>query len=215
MEAYEKLWNEAAGDTERLLGQAGRRAALVQAVRQSARLERAVRQVVRRRPDQRLLQLPRRAPRHAAAEQGGASSGKASRATRARSPISSCTAKSASSPTCSRSWASKQGDVVSIYMPMVPELAIAMLACARIGAVHSVIFGGFSSEAIADRNNDAKAKLRDHGRRRLAARAAAAAQGERRRGAGQVADRREVRRAAPHRQRRCTCRRAATSGGTS
>jgi len=53
----------------------------------------------------------------------------------------------------------KQGDVVSIYMPLVPELAIAMLACARIGAVHSVIFGGFSSEAIADRNNDAKAKL--------------------------------------------------------
>ncbi len=52
-----------------------------------------------------------------------------------------------------------RGDVVSIYMPMVPELAIAMLACARIGAVHSVIFGGFSSEAIADRNNDAQAKL--------------------------------------------------------
>ena len=43
-------------------------------------------------------------------------------------------------------------------MPMVPELAIAMLACARIGAVHSVIFGGFSAEAIADRNNDAKAQ---------------------------------------------------------
>jgi acetyl-CoA synthetase len=52
-----------------------------------------------------------------------------------------------------------RGDVVSIYMPMVPELAIAMLACARIGAIHSVIFGGFSSEAIADRNNDAQAKL--------------------------------------------------------
>ena len=50
-------------------------------------------------------------------------------------------------------------DRVSIYMPMVPELAIAMLACARIGAAHSVIFGGFSSEAIADRNNDAGAKL--------------------------------------------------------
>ena len=42
-----------------------------------------------------------------------------------------------------------RGDVVSIYMPMTPELVIAMLACARIGAVHSVIFGGFSSEAIA------------------------------------------------------------------
>ncbi len=53
----------------------------------------------------------------------------------------------------------KPGDVVSIYMPLVPELAIALLACARIGAVHSVIFAGFSSEAIADRNNDAGAKL--------------------------------------------------------
>jgi len=52
-----------------------------------------------------------------------------------------------------------EGDVVSIYMPMTPELAIAMLACARIGAVHSVIFAGFSAEAVADRNNDAKAKL--------------------------------------------------------
>lgn len=51
------------------------------------------------------------------------------------------------------------GDVVSIYMPMTPELAIAMLACARIGAVHSVIFAGFSAESIADRNNDAGAKL--------------------------------------------------------
>jgi acetyl-CoA synthetase len=51
----------------------------------------------------------------------------------------------------------KAGDVVSIYMPMTPELVIAMLACARIGAVHSVIFGGFSSEAIADRNHDASA----------------------------------------------------------
>ena len=51
------------------------------------------------------------------------------------------------------------GDRVSIYMPMVPELAIAMLACARIGAIHSVIFAGFSAEAIADRNRDAAAKL--------------------------------------------------------
>ncbi len=53
----------------------------------------------------------------------------------------------------------EKGDRVSIYMPMVPELAVAMLACARIGAIHSVIFGGFSAEAISDRNNDAQAKL--------------------------------------------------------
>ncbi len=52
-----------------------------------------------------------------------------------------------------------KGDVATIYMPMVPELAIAMLACARLGIVHSVVFGGFSAEAIADRNNDAKAKV--------------------------------------------------------
>lgn len=53
----------------------------------------------------------------------------------------------------------QSGDRVTIYMPMVPELAIAMLACARIGAPHSVVFGGFSADAVADRNNDAKAKL--------------------------------------------------------
>ena len=53
----------------------------------------------------------------------------------------------------------QQGDVVSVYMPMTPELAIVMLACARIGAIHSVIFAGFSAESIADRNNDAGAKL--------------------------------------------------------
>ena len=52
-----------------------------------------------------------------------------------------------------------KGDRVSIYMPMVPELPVAMLACARIGAIHSVIFGGFSAEAIADRNEDAQAKV--------------------------------------------------------
>ena len=49
----------------------------------------------------------------------------------------------------------KKGDRVCIYMPMVPELAIAVLACARIGAIHSVVFGGFSAQSIADRINDA------------------------------------------------------------
>lgn len=48
-----------------------------------------------------------------------------------------------------RSLGVKKGDAVSIYMPMVCELPIAMLACARIGAVHSVVFGGFSAEALA------------------------------------------------------------------
>ena len=45
----------------------------------------------------------------------------------------------------------KKGDVVTIYMPMVPEAAVAMLACARIGAIHSVVFGGFSPDSLAGR----------------------------------------------------------------
>ena len=53
----------------------------------------------------------------------------------------------------------QKGDRVIIYMPMCPEAVIAMLACARIGAVHSVVFGGFSSEAIKDRINDSQARL--------------------------------------------------------
>ena len=53
----------------------------------------------------------------------------------------------------------KKGDRVCIYMPMIPELAISLLACARIGAVHSVVFGGFSSEALASRINDSKCSL--------------------------------------------------------
>jgi acetyl-CoA synthetase len=53
----------------------------------------------------------------------------------------------------------KKGDVVGIYMPMIPEAAIAMLACVRIGAAHTVVFGGFSAEALRDRLKDGQAKL--------------------------------------------------------
>ncbi|HWJ22739.1 MAG TPA: acetate--CoA ligase [Gemmatimonadaceae bacterium] len=53
----------------------------------------------------------------------------------------------------------ERGDRVAIYLPLVPEAAIAMLACARIGAIHSVIFGGFSPESVRDRVNDAEAKV--------------------------------------------------------
>jgi len=53
----------------------------------------------------------------------------------------------------------RKGDRICIYMPMIPEVVIAMLACARIGAPHSVVFGGFSAESLADRINDAQAKV--------------------------------------------------------
>jgi acetyl-CoA synthetase len=53
----------------------------------------------------------------------------------------------------------KKGDRVAIYLPLIPELAIAMLACARIGAIHSVVFGGFSAESLRDRINDSQCRL--------------------------------------------------------
>ena len=58
-----------------------------------------------------------------------------------------------------RSLGVKKGDRVAIYLPMIPEAAFAMLACARIGAPHSVVFGGFSPDSLADRINDAEAKV--------------------------------------------------------
>jgi acetyl-CoA synthetase len=58
-----------------------------------------------------------------------------------------------------RKFGVKRGDRVAIYMPLVPEVAIAMLACTRIGAIHSVVFGGFSPESLRDRINDAECKL--------------------------------------------------------
>ena len=91
-----------------------------------------------------------------------------------------------------------------IYMPMVPELAIAMLACARIGAPHTVVFGGFSAESLRDRINDAQAKVRDHRRRRLPARRRRPAQARRRTRRSQSArpSRKCVVRAARRRRRR-------------
>ncbi len=53
----------------------------------------------------------------------------------------------------------KRGDRVTIYLPMIPETAVAMLACARIGAVHSVVFGGFSADSLAGRIDDCRSKL--------------------------------------------------------
>jgi len=52
-----------------------------------------------------------------------------------------------------------KGDRVSIYMPMIPEAAVAMLAATRIGAIHSVVFGGFGSAALSDRVHDAEPKV--------------------------------------------------------
>ena len=85
----------------------------------------------------------------------------------------------------------KKGDRVTIYLPMIPEAAYAMLACARIGAPHSVVFGGFSPDSLADRVNGAEVQADHHLGRRPARRPRRAAQGERRQGAGEVPARRQ------------------------
>ena len=81
----------------------------------------------------------------------------------------------------------KRGDRVALYLPLIPELAIAMLACARIGAVHSVVFGGFSSESLRDRINDSQCVAARDRRRRLSARPDRAAQADGRRSAARHA----------------------------
>ena len=58
-----------------------------------------------------------------------------------------------------KKWGVKKGDRICIYMPMIPEIAVAVLACARIGAIHSVVFGGFSAESLSHRINDSSCKL--------------------------------------------------------
>ena len=108
----------------------------------------------------------------------------------------------------------RKGDRVAIYMPMIPELPIAMLACARIGAPHTVVFGGFSAEALSGRINDCGAKVADHRRRRLAAGQEGRPQAPRRRGGRGHADDRARARRRPARRRRPHGRRAATTGGT-
>ena len=80
-------------------------------------------------------------------------------------------ATSSASPTRCAGLGVKKGDVVGIYLPMIPEVVVAMLACARIGAPHNVVFGGFSAEAVRERMEFSRGQRADHRRRRRAARA--------------------------------------------
>ena len=77
----------------------------------------------------------------------------------APSAITGCRPRRRCSPAILRNFGVAKGDRVILYMPMVPEAVIAMLACARIGAVHSVVFGGFAAKELATRIDDAKPKV--------------------------------------------------------
>ena len=102
-------------------------------------------------------QLPRPPPRRAWRPDGDHLRGRRAGRRHARSPIASSTKRPAASPICSKQRGIGRGDRVMIYMPMIPEAAAAMLACARIGAIHSVVFGGFSPESVAGRIADCDA----------------------------------------------------------
>ena len=123
-----------------------------------ARMESAAREMVRRRQDQRERELSR-SPLRGARRNKAAIIWEGEPGDRAHAHLSAtCIARCAQFANVLKSLGVTKGDRVAIYMPMIPELAIAMLACARIGAVHSVVFGGFSAESLRDRINDQQAR---------------------------------------------------------
>ena len=126
------------------------------------------------------------------------SSSRASRGTCGRSPTGSCTRRSAGWPTRSPELGLVKGDRVAIYMPMVPEAAIAMLACARLGVIHTVIFGGFLERGDQGPRERLPGPRDHHGRRRLAPGKDRGAKGQRRPRPCRDAERRESRRPQAH-----------------
>jgi acetyl-CoA synthetase len=94
-----------------------------------------------------------------------------------------------------------KGDRVCIYLPMIPEAAVAMLACTRIGAVHSIVFGGFSPDSLRDRIHDSECKLLITSDESVRGGRNGAAEEERRQGARPMPERRHLHRRAPHRRR--------------
>ena len=141
--------------------------------------------LVRRRRAERLGQLPRPASAAAGERHRHHLGGRRSGGSRARSPMPRRMPRSAAWPMCCGPRRSK-GDRVTIYLPMIPEAAYAMLACARIGAVHSVVFGGFSPESLAGRIQRLRLQGGDHRRRGRARRQDRAAEAQRGRGAEPV-----------------------------
>ena len=162
---YRKLYAESIKSPQKFWARMAKETALVQAVEKSARMEGAVRQMVRRRPDQSQLQLPRPASRRHRDATRPRSFGKANRPGSAiPGEHRVLTYIDLHREVCRFANVLKRngivkGDRIIIYMPMVPEAAIAMLACARIGATHSVVFGGFSAQALIDRIHDCQAKM--------------------------------------------------------
>ena len=171
--------------------------------------------LVRGRPAQRDRQLPRppsqdrdrNKPRHHLA-------GRTGERRRQAHLRSNCTSEVCKFANVLKSLGVKKGDRVAIYLPMILELPIAMLACARIGAIHSIVFGGFSADALSGRINDSTCKLLDHLQHLPARRQEHSAQGHRRRSAQALSQHREGGRGQAQRHAPATSWPGATSGIT-
>ena len=149
--------------SQRLLGRAGQAHRLDQALHQGrehlVRARQHFDQMVRGRRPQRRLELHRPASRTSAATRPPSSGRATTPRSPSTSPTASCTTKSARCANILRTRNVKKGDRVTIYLPMIPEAAYAMLACARIGAIHSVVFAGFSPDSLAQRITDCQSKI--------------------------------------------------------
>ena len=165
------------------LGHTGARARLVRGVAHDPRVGPAVREVVRRRQAQRRVQLPRPPRRGRPRRPGRVPLGRRARRHARASRIASCSTSRAASPTCSSRSASRRATGSRSTWAWCPSSPAAMLACARIGAPHSVVFGGFTAAVAARPHQRRRGQGAHHRRRRVAARLRRRAQGHRRRSA--------------------------------
>ena len=189
-----EVYARAATDPEAFWEELRPRARVDRAVVAGARVESAAREMVRRRQAQRQRQLPRPPRPHLRAATRPRIIWEGEPGDRRTLTYCDLHREVCQFANVLKGLGVGKGDRVALYMPLIPELAIAMLACARIGAVHSVVFGGFSAESLRDRINDAQARLlvtADGGYRRGDDRAA---QADGRRGACRHADHRARRR---------------------
>ena len=203
--SYAAMYAASVADPEAFWGEQGKRLDWIEAVQPGeehlVRLPRRVDQVVRGRQAQRLGQLHRPPPRDAAASRPRSSGRATTRTSREQISYRQLHERGVEvRQRAARRSGSSKGDRVVLYLPMIPEAAYAMLACTRIGAVHSIVFAGFSADALRSRIEDSGAKLvitadeAPRGGRRTPA------QGQRRQGAGRACRRAPARRAA-HRRR--------------
>ena len=142
------IYEQGGADLEALLGRASAKLDWFKPWDTVLEWEPAVRQMVRRRQAERLLQLPRSPRRRPGAATRSPITWKASRATASAITYTDLLDEVCRCANALKELGVKRGDRVAIYMPMIPELPVAMLACARIGAPHTVVFGGFSAEAL-------------------------------------------------------------------